>query len=73
VVIAYGSVTAWATETIIYCANTTQVTGAGWDVDFQAGYSCGRCVPKAGTFDAFAPRTCDGIQISPGAAYCDWT
>jgi len=48
-----------------------------WPLSFPEGYACGACTPKpdGGSFEAFAPTSCDHVQITTYDIdqMCNWT
>jgi hypothetical protein len=48
-----------------------------WPFSFPPGYACGACTPKpdGGSFEGFAPTSCDQIQITTYDIdqMCNWT
>ena len=61
-------------HSIIYKAQGANL-GVPWMDAMPAGYSCGMCVPAAGTFDTFVETQCTNVQVQWGAALdpCNWT
>ena len=71
-----------ARNSVIWRAETMNLPESGpppdwWPLGFPQGLACGACTPRpdGGSFDGFAPTTCDQMQINLVVPenVCNWT